>query len=78
MRKEDKRFWDGIKYANRVVRGYMDKVDFDHELGCASGGNRVFPSQKDLERNRPCVDECGIVEVEVRLRRIIRDTQGPR
>jgi len=57
-----------------VVIGYMDKVDFDYELGGAKGGNRIFPSVKDLEENKKCVKSCGIVEVEVRLRRVIRES----
>lgn len=47
--------------------GYMCKVDFEHELGEALGGNRIFSSIEDLKKNRKCVDECGIVRVEVRL-----------
>ena len=54
--------------------GYMDKVDFDHELGNAMGGNTVFPSIDDLEENKPCTESCGIVEVEIRLRRVIRES----
>lgn len=57
-----------------VVVVYMDKVDFDHEIGAALGGNRVYPSIKDLEKNQPCTKQCGIVEVEVRLKRVIRES----
>lgn len=53
---------------------YMDKVDFDHELGVAGGGNKLFASVKDLEEHKPCTWECGIVEVEVRLRKVIRES----
>lgn len=45
--------------------GYMDYVDFCHELGEAKGGNRVFASVKDLKENQNCVEECGIVKVSV-------------
>lgn len=62
----------GLRQTDRVVIGYMDKVDWDWELGAASGGNRVFPSVKDLKNHKPCWQECGIVEVEVRLKRIVR------
>ena len=58
----------------RTIIGYMDKVDFDYELGAAKGGNRVYPSQKDLEECQPCTQECGIVEVEVRLKRVIAES----
>lgn len=47
--------------------GYMCKVDFDHELGAAKGGNVVYPSVEDLRENRNCVNSggCGIVKVKV-------------
>jgi len=57
-----------------VITVYMDKVDFDYEVGAALGGNKVFPSIKDLEKNKPCTKECGIVEVEIRLKRVIRES----
>ncbi len=69
------RFRQGTEYATRTVTGFMCKVDFDHELGCAAGGNRVYPTMWDPEKNRECVRGreacCGIVEVEVRLKRIV-------
>lgn len=54
--------------------GYMCKTDFDYELGYASGGTRVHPSIEDLKRCSPCVDSCGIVEVEVILRKVIQES----
>ena len=55
-----------IDEANSVV-GYMCATDWYYELGYATGGNRVYASIEDLKSDRPCVEECGIVEVEVRL-----------
>jgi hypothetical protein len=51
--------------------GYMCRTDFEHELGYASGGVRVHPSVEDIKHCRKCVGGCGIVEVEVRLVRIV-------
>lgn len=51
----------------------MDKVDFDHELGEAAGGNRIYPSKEDLVRCQPCTAECGVVKVEVRLLKVIQE-----
>ena len=64
---------DTLKIANiEVVRyAYMDKVDFDHEVGCALGGNKVYPSLKDLLENEKCVHECGIVKVKIVLEEVI-------
>jgi hypothetical protein len=59
---------------NGVVTGYMDKVDWDYEIGGAAGGNKVFPSIDDLEYCKPCVQSCGIVEVQVKLKRIIKES----
>lgn len=53
---------------------YMCKTDYDYELGYAAGGNRVHPSIEDLRRCHPCVDSCGIVEVEVILRKVIQES----
>lgn len=55
------------------VVGYMDLTDFQYELGMASGGNKVFPSIEDCRANNGgCIEACGIVEVEVRARRIVQ------
>lgn len=54
------------------IIGYMCQTDWLHELGCAHDGNKVYPSKKALEVERPCVEECGIVQVEVRLKRVVR------
>jgi len=51
--------------------GYMCQVDFDHEIGCALGGNTIYPDIEDLRENRKCVDECGIVEVKIIRTKVI-------
>lgn len=35
--------------------GWMDSIDFDDELGCALGGNKVYPDQDDCRQNNPCI-----------------------
>lgn len=52
--------------------GYMCKTDYDHELGEAMGGVRIYPSVRDLKANRSCVETCGIVEVEVKFSRLVQ------
>lgn len=47
------------------VIGYMCLTDFEDELGCAQGGNTVFPSERDLRETRRCIPQCGIVKVRV-------------
>lgn len=55
--------------------GYMCKTDFDHELSNVE--TYVYPSVDELMANRQCVAECGIVEVEVRLLRIVQPSKSP-
>ena len=37
--------------------GWMDAVDFQHELGEALGGNTIYPSEEDLRKNKSCIDK---------------------
>jgi hypothetical protein len=60
--------------TERIVTGFMCKVDWDHELGEALGGNIIYPSQADLVANKKCTDQCGMVEVEIRLKRVIKES----
>lgn len=60
-----------------AVIGYMCLTDFEYELGDACGGNPVYPSIEDLRASRRCVDSCGIVEVEVRGRRVVQPAKEP-
>jgi len=55
-------------------KGFMCQVDFMHELGEATGGNRIFPTIKELKKYYPCVAECGIVEVEVTLKKVRQES----
>lgn len=57
--------------ADRTIIGYMDKVAFDFELGKAAGGRKVYTSVDGLKAEKACWEECGIVEVEVRLRSVV-------
>lgn len=47
------------------VIGYMCLTDFEHELGCAKGGNVIYPSESDLRENCRCIPQCGVVKVKV-------------
>ena len=63
-----------MRNEDRVITGFMCKVDWDHELGTALGGTNIFVSQADLIANKKCTDECGIVEVEIRLKQVVRES----
>ncbi len=56
----------------RTTTLFMCLVDYDHELGEASGGCTLYESVEDLKENRPCVEECGIMEVQLTGVRIVQ------
>ena len=68
---------NGSKRDPDSVVGFMCRIDFECELGSASGGNSVFPSVSDLRRCHQMADECGIVMVEVRAVEIVVEGRGP-
>jgi hypothetical protein len=49
------------------VKGYMCAIDWQYEIGNARDGNRVYPSLEALKEAHPMYEECGVVEVEVRI-----------
>ncbi len=60
-------------YRKRVRVGYMDLTDWDYELGEALGGNKIYPSIEDCIENNKCIDECGIIKVEIRAVEVIQE-----
>lgn len=49
---------------------YICGVDWDHEIGeCIV---EVYPSVKSLKKNRTCWNQCGIVELEITLKRTVK------
>ena len=58
------------------VIGYMCRIDWECEIGGASGGNCVYASVDDLKKHRSCVESCGIVEVAVSFRRVVEVGKG--
>lgn len=48
-----------------IRRGFMCATDFQYHLGEGFKPTVVFPDVEALMEQRPCVVECGIVEVEV-------------
>lgn len=58
---------DAERKDGYAITGYMCAIDFECELGKASGGNTVYPSVDDLKRRHASWEECGIVEVRVDL-----------
>lgn len=63
----------GQEPGKSYVLGYMCGVDWECELGMASGGNTVYPSGEDCEKRRKCTEQCGIVEVKVYFSKWIKE-----
>lgn len=53
----------------KIVRCFMDGIDWQEHLEYDAMGTRLFPSERSLKRGMPCIDKggCGVVEVEVRF-----------
>lgn len=60
-----------VKDGDTFVDGYMCRVDWEYELGLASGGNRVYPSLEDIKAHSKCASECGIVKVRVQFVEVV-------
>ncbi len=57
--------------------GYMCKIDYDYEIGSALGGNKIYPSIKDLARHHTCASSCGIVRVSIELDEVLMSAHRP-
>lgn len=62
-----------------VVTCYMSKCDWDYELGCNGRGNKLYPSVTSILRHDRTMPYYGVVEVEVRQKRVVlREEYGPK
>ena len=57
----------------RAIIGYMDLTDWDHHLGEDSAGSKVYPGIDDCIKDNKCIDECGIIKVEIRAVEVIQE-----
>lgn len=62
------------KIEGQTAKGYMCITAFECDLkgGHDHLGTPIYPSVEAIKRERHCADECGIVEVEVMVVRIIQ------
>ncbi|AAW59789.1 hypothetical protein GOX2725 (plasmid) [Gluconobacter oxydans 621H] len=67
-----------LKHMPGMTTGYMCKTDYDHELGEATGGVRVYASLADLKAAQPCVETCGIVQVGIRFLKLVQNANWDR
>jgi len=54
----------------KTVTIYMDKTDWDYEVGCASDGNTIYPDLESLKEFNRCWDGCGVVKCEITFKEI--------
>lgn len=50
--------------------GYMDITDFKFHI--QNDGAILYSSIEDINERKPCIDECGIYEVEIIVRRVVK------
>jgi len=55
-----------------IGKGYMCMVHFQYELEGDANGTPIYPSVEALRDKHISVDECGIVEVEVKVTEIVQ------
>lgn len=51
----------------RKIYGYLCGVDFQHEAGESSDYPLLYNSPEALKKDRVCWEQCGIVQVELKL-----------
>lgn len=58
------------------IKAYMCQTDWNTDLPLGANDVKLYTSLKALKRARSCVKECGIVEVEVKLKRLVKKGTG--
>lgn len=62
-----------MKSKNKKVAVFLDGIDWQYEVGCASDGNSVYPDIDCLKKHNRCWDGCGIVECELVFKKWIHE-----
>ena len=60
-------------YEDLPIVCYMCKTEYDHEL--LNGQTSLFSTIKELKEKMKCTDECGVVEVEIRLVSVVQPSK---
>lgn len=51
---------------------YMCGVDWRHHTLCDARGARIYGSENIAKNNRDCLGSCGLVEIEMKVRRWVK------
>ena len=61
---------------NEKTKVYVCKTDFDYHIPDDMHGIQIYFTEKDLRRDRECVAECGVVEMEIEFSKVIDPGNG--
>jgi hypothetical protein len=59
----------GVKEGSEKKTGYMCKTDYYFELGSSGDATQIFSTYEGLKQNKKCWSECGVVEIEIAIKR---------
>lgn len=62
----------GIKDGAEAKTGFMCKTDYYQKLGSASNASQIFSSIETLKQHKKCWSDCGVVEVEIFIKKIVK------
>jgi len=57
----------------KKVKVYLCKTDYDYHIPDDINGINIYFSEKDLRKNRKCVETCGIVSCTLEFDNIIQE-----
>lgn len=56
---------------SKSKKGYMCSTDYNLELDIG-GDVVVYPTIKELKKHRPCWTECGIVQIDIYVAKVVK------
>lgn len=61
----------GLKESKTKKKAYMCATDYHYELESRKSPSQIFGSIESLKSHKKCWKDCGIVEIEIYIKRII-------
>lgn len=59
----------------KTIKVYICGIDLDHEIGEVMNGTQVYPTVAALKKERMCWRECGIAELEVKVKKWVHEPE---
>ncbi len=60
----------------KSLKAYVCIATIDTDLHFGAPSITLYPSLKDLKAERSCWKECGIYELEIKVKRIVKKPKG--